>query len=127
MTWSKKSRPTNKELTILGILWNRGPSTVRQVHEALDQSSGIGYTTTLKVMQLMLEKGLLKRDPSQRSHVYEAAVPAEQGQTQALNDLIDRVFSGSAERLLVRALSGHTMSNSELASIKRLIDKMERK
>lgn len=125
MAWTKKNQPTNKELTILGILWDRGPCTVRQVHEAMEQASGTGYTTTLKLMQLMLDKGLVKRDASQRSHVYEAAIPAEQGQSQVLDDLIDRVFSGSAQRLLVRALSDKAMSHEELSDLRKLIDRMD--
>ncbi len=101
--------PTNKELTILGVLWDRGPRTVRQIHDATDQGARTGYTTTLKLMQLILEKGLLNRDAFQRSHTYTAAIPGGRGQTQVLNDLVDRLFSGSTEKLLVRAMSGRKM------------------
>jgi len=127
MTWNKKTIPTNKELTILGVLWDQGPCTVRQVHSAIDKNSKTGYTTTLKLMQLMLEKGLVSRDASNRSHVYSAAVPAEHGQTQVLDDLVDRLFSGSAEKLMMRALSGRKMSDEELANIKKVISQMEGK
>lgn len=125
MVWNKKNRPTNKELTVLGILWERGPCTVRQVHSILDQGANTGYTTTLKLMQLMLEKGLLTRDSSQRSHLYHAAMNAEKGQGHVLDDLINRVFSGSTERLLVRALAKNTLSQKELDGLKKLINEME--
>jgi BlaI family transcriptional regulator, penicillinase repressor len=127
MGWSKQSAPTNKELTILGVLWNQGPCTVREVHDAIDKGSETGYTTTLKYMQLMLEKGLLNRDESSRSHVYSAAIPAERGQNQVLNDLAEKLFSGSREKLLVRALSGDKMAPEEIARIKKVISQMEEK
>ena len=127
MPWNKKNRPTNKELTVLGILWERGPCTVRQVHDILEQGKDTSYTTTLKLMQLMLEKGLLTRDTSRRSHIYDAATNAEQGQGYVLDDVIDRVFSGSAQRMLMRALSKNRMSREELVSLKKLLNKMEPK
>jgi BlaI family penicillinase repressor len=127
MIWKKKTLHTNKELTILGVLWNHGPCTVRKVHGTIDKGAKTGYTTTLKLMQLMLEKGLLSRDSSNRSHVYSAAIAAEHGQAQVLEDLVDRIFSGSTEKLLLRALSGKKMSDEELANIKKVINRMEGK
>ena len=116
-------RPTNGEVSILRVLWQRGPSTVRQVQEVLGPQ--IGYTTALKFMQIMTEKGLLKRDVAERTHVYEAALPEETTQRQLLSDLVDRVFQGSAARLVMQALSTQRASPAELAEIRRLLDKME--
>src|ERR1700730_10630353 len=98
------SRPTSGELEILRVLWNRGPSTVRGVHEALRERR-VGYTTVLKLLQIMTEKGLVKRDESQRAHVYQARIPQEQTQTQLVGDLVDRAFGGSPGRLVMQALS----------------------
>ena len=119
-------KPTDAELSILRVLWRRGPSTVRDVWEQLNPSQETGYTTVLKLMQIMLEKGLLKRDDSERSHVYEPRFSEEHTQRQVLGHLIDRVFSGSAPKLVMQALAAKKASPEELAEIRRLLDQMER-
>ena len=118
-------RPTDRELAILRVLWDRGPSTVRAVHEALAARHDTGYTTTLKLMQIMTEKGLVRRDEAQRTHVYRAAVLERDAESGAVADLIDRVFGGSTERLVLSALSAKRTSPEELAEIRRLLDRME--
>jgi predicted transcriptional regulator len=125
---SKKplARPTEGELAILQVLWDRGPSTVRDVHEALRESRGTGYTTTLKLLQIMMEKGLVVRDDAKWSHVYQAAQPAAQTQRQLVRDLLDRVFHGSAEQLVLQALSAKRASKEELAEIRRVLDDLEK-
>jgi predicted transcriptional regulator len=115
-------RPTDAELEILRVLWERGPTTVRQVHEALSGTRETGYTTTLKLMQIMADKGLVTRDESSRTHIYEARLSQEHTQRQLLNDLVDRAFGGSAAELVMRALSTRTTSDEELREIRRLID-----
>ena len=115
-------RPTDAELEILRVLWERGPSTVRQVHEALVGTRETGYTTTLKLMQIMADKRLVDRDESSRTHVYAASRPAEHTQGQLLNDLVDRAFGGSAAALVLRALSSRSTSDDELREIRKLID-----
>jgi predicted transcriptional regulator len=115
-------RPTDAELEILRVLWERGPSTVRQVHEALAGTRETGYTTTLKLMQIMAEKGLVTRDESSRTHVYAARASQEHTQRQLLNDLVDRAFGGSAAELVLRALSARKTSDDELREIRKLID-----
>jgi predicted transcriptional regulator len=115
-------RPTDAELAILRVLWERGASTVRQVHEALSDTRDTGYTTTLKLMQIMADKGLVTRDESSRTHVYEARVSQEQTQRQLVNDLVDRAFGGSAAELVLRALATRKTTDEELREIRRLID-----
>ena len=117
--------PTQAELTILSILWNLGPSTVREVHNALS-SKQTGYTTILKQMQVMVEKGLLVRSERYRSHVYEARLPKEQTQRQLANNLLQRAFDGSAKSLVLGALSSQRISSTELAEIRRIIDQFEK-
>jgi predicted transcriptional regulator len=126
---SKKQlrRPTDAELSILSVLWRRGPSTVRAVHEELSQSQQTGYTTVLKLMQIMVEKGLVHRDDAERSHVYEAAVAQEKTQRQLLGHLLERAFSGSAQQLVMQALATKKASPEELHEIRKLIDQMEGK
>ncbi|OFW11123.1 MAG: transcriptional regulator [Acidobacteria bacterium RIFCSPLOWO2_02_FULL_67_36] len=114
-------RPTDAELAILRVLWDRGPSTVRHVHEALAGSRETGYTTTLKLMQIMAEKGLVTRDESSRTHVYDARVSRDVTQRQLVSDLLDRAFGGSAAALVLQALSAQPASSRELAEIQRLI------
>ena len=116
--------PTDAEIDILAALWRLGPATVREVHEALAKECG--YTTTLKQMQLMHEKGLLKRSERFRSHVYESAVPKEQLQKQIAGDLLDRVFGGSAGSLVLGALAAKPASQDELSEIRKMIDAFER-
>lgn len=117
--------PSGAELDILAVLWKAGPSTVRDVHDALGKGSG--YTTTLKQMQLMTDKGLLTRSERFRSHVYEAGVPKEQTQQQIAGDLLRRAFEGSAKSLVVGALSAQPASAAELEEIRRLLGAFERK
>jgi BlaI family transcriptional regulator, penicillinase repressor len=117
--------PTEAELAILQIIWNRGPSTVREVHTAL-RDKGTGYTTTLKQMQVMTEKGLLQRNERYRSHVYEAGIQREQTQLQLTRSLLVRAFDGSAKNLVLGALSLQPISRSELAEIREMLDRVER-
>ena len=119
-------RPTESELAILGVLWSSGPSTVRQVNDVLSASRETGYTTTLKLMQIMAEKGLVTRDERDRSHVYAAKLSQAQTQQQLVTDLVDRAFGGSAAALVLQALSAHPASSEELGEIQRLIDEYKR-
>lgn len=119
------SRPTDAELGILRVLWRRGPSTVRQVCETLGQEREIGYTTVLKLMQIMTEKGLVERDESERTHVYQARLTQEQTQQQLVGDLLEKAFGGSASQLVMQALAAKPASADELARIRRLLDELE--
>ncbi|HET9225543.1 MAG TPA: BlaI/MecI/CopY family transcriptional regulator [Thermoanaerobaculia bacterium] len=118
-------RPTDAELGILRVLWRRGPSTVRQIHEEMARRSPTGYTTVLKLLQIMTEKRLVERDESQRAHVYVARLPEEQTLGQLVGDLLDRAFEGSSSRLVMRALESRPATREELAEIRRLLDTME--
>jgi BlaI family penicillinase repressor len=117
-------RPTNAELAILGVLWQRGPSTVRDVHEALPAARGgaVGYTTVLKLLQIMAEKKLVKRDTRARTHVYAAAVSEATTRGHLLSDLVDRAFGGSSLALVLQALSSAHATPAELEQIRRLLD-----
>jgi predicted transcriptional regulator len=117
--------PTPAELAILSILWNLGPSTVREVHNAL-RSKQTGYTTVLKQMQVMVEKGLLARSERYRSHVYEARLPKEQTQRQLAKNLLQRAFDGSAKSLVLGALSSQKVSAAELAEIRQILEQFEK-
>jgi BlaI family transcriptional regulator, penicillinase repressor len=119
------SRPTDAELAILRVLWSRGPSTVRQVHEAISRDRETGYTTVLKLMQIMTEKGLVERDESERTHVYQVRFTQEQTQQRLVSDLLDKAFGGSASQLVMRALEAKPASADELAQIRRLLDELE--
>jgi predicted transcriptional regulator len=119
-------RPTDAELAILRVLWERGPSTVRQVHESLSGERVIGYTTVLKLMQIMADKGLVARDETDRTHIYSARRSEEHTQRQLLQDLLDRAFGGSALKLVMQALSTKKSSPEELAQIRQLLDQSER-
>lgn len=121
----KIPRPTDAELAILNVLWDRGPSTVREVHEALSATHDTGYTTVLKLLQIMIDKGLVVRDESQRAHVYASRYGEQRTQRQLLGDLIDRAFGGSPAKLVMQALSGSRASAEELTAIRRLIEQME--
>jgi BlaI family transcriptional regulator, penicillinase repressor len=114
-----RRKPTDAELAILRVLWTRGPSTVRQVAEAMDRESG--YTTVLKLLQIMTEKRLVVRDESARTHIYQAAYTQEQTERQLVTDLLDRVFDGSAAKLVLQALAWNKASPEELDEIKKLI------
>ena len=115
-------RPTDAELEILTVLWSRGPSTVRDVHEAICRGRQTQYTTVLKFMQIMAEKGLVRRDESERAHIYEAARPREWTQRQLAGHLLERAFSGSAKALLIGALSARKATKKELAEMRKLLD-----
>jgi predicted transcriptional regulator len=127
MARHKANGPTDRELAILRILWNNGPSTVRHVNEEMNKQQRTGYTTTLKLMQIMMEKGLVVRDDSKFQHVYKPAISEEKTQKQVVGDLLEKVFSGSAEKLVMRALSAKKVSANELAKIKKMIEKIEGK
>ena len=119
-------RPTDGELELLRILWRNGPSTVRDVHAALSaEKPRTGYTTVLKLMQIMADKGLVSRDETNRAHVYRARVSEEQTERQLVRNLMDRAFGGSASRLVMHALSGRTASAEELAEIRQMLDEVE--
>ena len=121
----KQSKPTEAELEILNILWTEGPCTVRQVQDKLNQLRPTGYTTALKLLQLMIDKGLVIRDESGHAHVYQAQVAQQQTQRQLLGDLMERGFGGSALQLAMQALSLQKASPDELAQIRALLDRME--
>ena len=122
----KLPKPTEAELAILGVLWNRGPSTVRQVHEALKAARKTGYTTVLKFMQIMHDKGLVARDEKPYAHVYEARLPQDQAQRTLVADLLDRAFEGSMSRLLLQALSSRKATPEELSEIRKILKDYER-
>lgn len=126
MPESNLPRPTDAELEILNVLWRRGPSTVREVFETIGETKQTGYTTVLKFMQIMSEKGLVRRDESERAHRYEAALAKEETQRQLIGDLLQRAFDGSARKLVLQALSTERASADELAEIRSMLDKMER-
>ncbi|HEY2584239.1 MAG TPA: BlaI/MecI/CopY family transcriptional regulator [Tepidisphaeraceae bacterium] len=119
------SRPTDVELAILRVLWDRGPSSVREVHIALSKDRDTGYSTTLKMMQVMFDKRLLRRDASRRPQVYAPAVPQEQTQAQIVDDMVQRVFGGSAQKLVMRAVQSENVTPDELAEIRRLLKQLE--
>ena len=121
-----RPRPTDSELEILSVIWQQGPSTVRAVHKEINRTKPAGYTTVLKLMQIMTEKGLVRRDEKERAHVYEARVPQEQTQRQLVGDLLARAFDGSATRLVMQALSAKKASAAELSEIRELLDEYER-
>lgn len=118
-------RPTDTELAILRVLWERGASTVRQVHDSLIRERPIAYTTALKMLQIMTEKGLVRRDETDRSHVYSPRLTEEQTQRQLVRDLLDRAFGGSASKLVMQALASRRASAEELTEIRKLIDGRE--
>jgi len=119
-------RPTDAELQILKVLWRRGPSTVREVFETLGETRGTGYTTVLKLMQIMADKGLVLRDESERAHRYEAASPEEETQRRLVGDLLRKAFDGSARKLVMQALSAERATAEELTEIRRMLDELER-
>ena len=127
MSNNKVIKPTESELEILQILWTKGLATVREVHEDLAQSKDVGYTTTLKLMQIMHEKGLVKRDDSMRTHVYQAAVNKERTQKHLLNKMIDSLFGGSPTQLVIQALGEHKASEEEIEKIQALLNDLKNK
>lgn len=125
MKYSNPLKPTEAELEVLQILWAKGPSSVRFVNDFLNENREVGYTTTLKIMQIMADKGLVKRDTASRTHIYEAAINEEATQKQLLQNFVNAAFRGSAMKLVVQALGNHQASEAELEEIKALIEKME--
>ncbi len=126
MTSIKNNRPTESELEILQVLWNEKNATVRKVHEELSKTKESGYTTTLKLMQIMFEKGLVTRDESSKTHIYQPVVSREKTQKQFVNRMIDTLFAGSSSDLVLQALGGHNASNEELEKIQQLIDQLKK-
>lgn len=126
MARKKRSGPTEKEMEILSILWKQGASTVRDVNTIMNRNEDTGYTTTLKLMQIMYEKGLLKRDTSSKTHVYFPASSEESVQNQVVGNMMSHVFEGSAEKLMMRVLSSQKVSAEELEKLKKLIEDKER-
>ena len=121
----KPPKPTDAELAILRVIWEQGPSTVRQIQQVLDRARPTGYTTVLKLLQIMTEKGLVQRDESERSHVYSVRFSEGETQQQLLGDLRDRAFAGSTSKLVMQALSGRKASARDLAAIRKLLDEWE--
>ena len=120
-------KPTDAELEILEVLWNQGPSTVRRIFEELQSRREVGYTTVLKMCQIMTEKGLVVRDSSRRSHIYAPSQPQGRTQRQLIGHLARRAFGGSPAKLAMHALSSESTSTEELAEIRRLLDDLEGK
>ena len=127
MNETSLQKPTASELQILQVLWEHGPSTVREVHEALRAEKPLGYTTVLKLMQIMTAKGLVRRNEQRRAHVYEAQQPAEKTKRQFASDVLQRVFDGSAKELMLHALAGRRSSKNEIEELRRMLDDYERK
>ncbi|MGE5816157.1 MAG: BlaI/MecI/CopY family transcriptional regulator [Acidobacteriota bacterium] len=126
MSRTRLSRPTDAELAILRVLWERGPSTVRQVHDVIAAGRPLAYTTTLKLLQIMLEKELVTRGEQDRTHVYAPKLDREAAQRQLVGDLLDRAFGGSAATLVMQALATGRASDEDLRQIRRLLDERER-
>lgn len=123
------NRPTDAELAVLRVLWDEGPRTVRAVHERIagEGGDGVGYTTVLKTLQIMTEKGLVRRRTDARAHVYEAAVGEDETQRRLLGDLLERAYKGSASRLVMQALSGPRASKQEIEALRRFLDEFDAK
>ncbi len=120
-------RPTEAELELLRVLWERGPLTVREIHEGLGDDKETGYTTTLKILQKMTDKGLVRRDETNRSHIYEPVAKASDTQRQLVRDLVSKAFGGSPAQLVMHALSEKKASRAELTEIRRILDELEAK
>jgi predicted transcriptional regulator len=118
-------QPNDVEMSILRVLWERGCASVREVHDILQNDRDAGYTSTLKMMQVMLEKGLLKRDETKRPQIYRPAVPQEQTQSRIVRDIVQKVFGGSAQKLVLRAVRSHRITPAELAEIRKLLNNLE--
>lgn len=123
---SKQIKPTESELEILRILWDKGTATVREVHEVLSEHKEAGYTTTLKLMQIMFEKGIVSRDDSSKTHIYSAAITRESTQQQLVGKMINSLFGGSSTQLVMQALGNHAPNQDELAEIQRLLDNLKK-
>jgi predicted transcriptional regulator len=125
MNNSKQNKPTESEMEILQVLWEQGSSTVREVHEILSETKDSGYTTTLKLMQIMNEKGLLNRNDESKTHIYTAAVKKESIQKQVVSKMINGLFKGSSAKLVMHALGNHRASKQEILEIKKYLDEIE--
>lgn len=125
MTNSKLNKPTESEMEILQILWEKGPSSVREVHEILSATKESGYTTTLKLMQIMYDKGLLRRNDEAKTHIYSTLVKKESIQKQAVGNMIKGLFKGSSAKLVMHALGNHRASKEEISEIKKYLDEIE--
>lgn len=119
-------KPTESELEILQVLWDKGKATVREVHETLSKFKDAGYTTTLKLMQIMFEKGIVKRDDRNKTHIYEAIVTRDNTQKQMVNKMVDSLFGGSATQLVMQALGNSSASKEELNEIQKLLDNLKK-
>jgi BlaI family penicillinase repressor len=126
MAQNRTIKPTESELEILQVLWERNSATVRDVHEELMQTKDVGYTTTLKLMQIMFEKGLVTRDDSSKTHIYQPAVSRERTQKHLVGKMIDTLFSGSSAQLVIQALGNHKSSQQELEEIQKLLDNLKK-
>ncbi len=126
MNLPNKYQPTESELEILQVLWDKGTATVRDIHEVIEQGKDTGYTTTLKIMQIMTEKGVLTRDTSSRQHVYYPVISREECQQQFINKMVNGLFAGSAGRLVMGALDHKKLSNDELSEIKAYLQQFEK-
>ncbi len=124
---NKKQNPTESELEILQVLWQSGPSSVRTVNEKLNENREVGYTTTLKIMQIMTEKGLVTRNTDSRTHIYSSAAKEQETQSTLLENFIEKTYRGSAMKLIMQALGKEDATSEELAELKDIIDKIERK
>ena len=122
---TKQIKPTEGELEILQVLWQKGKATVREVHEKILESKDAGYTTTLKLMQIMFEKGLVTRDDSSKTHIYQANVSKEKTQTQFVGRMISSLFGGSSTQLVMQALGSQSPSKEELHEIQQLLDNLK--
>jgi BlaI family transcriptional regulator, penicillinase repressor len=120
-------KPTASELQILRVLWAHGPATVRQVFESLNESKPMGYTTVLKLLQIMTAKGLVRRNEDQRAHIYEAGLPAEETKRQLAGDVLQRVFEGSASQLMMHVLAGRRSSREEIEQLRQLLEEHARR
>jgi BlaI family transcriptional regulator, penicillinase repressor len=127
MKQEPRTQPTPSELEILQVLWSRGPSTVREIHDVLGKERDMGYTSALKFLQIMTAKGLVTRTEEQRAHVYTATLPAEKTKQQFASDVLNRVFRGSASQLMQHVLSGRRGSKKEIEEIRRMLDEYEGK
>jgi len=125
MPRNPSSQPNDVEMAILRVVWSRKACSVREVHEALQAQRKTGYTSTLKMMQVMCEKGLLKRDDAERPQLYRPAIPEEQTQKKIVRDLVQKVFGGSARKLVMQAVQSHKISREELTEIRKLLDQLE--
>lgn len=123
----KQNKPTESEMEILQVLWEKGPSTVREVHDILSQTKEAGYTTTLKLMQIMNEKDLLKRNDESKTHIYTAAIKKESIQKQAVSKMINGLFKGSPAKLVMHALGNHRASKEEILEIRKYLNEIENK